>query len=116
MNWVQAHEAGIFPFAAGNGKKAKENDDNQNTFLQCISAMPEWQIQTLEGMHVPAWQPEWIEMKGPSTKDYIFISNQTINGMRWIMALEPESMFSLARYPEFEYLRYQYPILRVTSR
>ncbi len=116
LNWVQNHEAGIYPFAAGNGKKAKEDENNQNTFLQCISAMPEWQIQTLEGMHVPAWKPEWIEMKSPNTKDYIFISTQTINGMRWVMALEPESMFSLARYPEFEYLRYQYPILRVTSR
>jgi hypothetical protein len=116
VNWVQAHEAGIFPFAKGNGKKEKENDNNQNTFLQCISAMPEWRIQTLEGMHVPGWKPEWMEMKAPNTKDYIFISTQTINGLRWIMALEPESMFSLARYPEFEYLRYQYPILRVTSR
>lgn len=116
VNWVQAHEAGIFPFAKGNAKKEKGNDNNQNTFLQCISAMPEWQIQTLEGMHVPGWKPEWMEMKEPNTKDYIFISTQTINGLRWIMALEPESMFSLTRYPEFEYLRYQYPILRVTSR
>ena len=116
VNWVQNHEAGIFPFTLGNNKKGKENEISDNTFLQCISALPEWQVKTLEGIHVPSWKPEWIEMKGPSTKDYIFISTQTVNGLRWVMALEPESMFSLVRYPEFEYLRYQYPILRVTSR
>ncbi len=114
VGWIQAHEAGIFPFSDGNKKvDFKEGED---IFLQCIVAMPEWKTQTLEGMHVPAWKPEWMEMKNPNTKDYIFISTRTINGIRWIMALEPESMFSLTRYPEFEYLRYQYPILRETSR
>jgi hypothetical protein len=114
VNWVQAHEAGIFPFSNGTNKNEKGNPEG--TMIQCIVAMPEWQTQTLEGMHVPSWKPEWMEMKSPTTKDYIYVSTQTINGLRWIMALEPESMFSLTRYPEFEYLRYQYPILRVTSR
>jgi hypothetical protein len=114
VNWVQAHEAGIFPFSIGGNKKVIGTPEN--TILQCIVALPEWQTQTLEGMHVPLWSPEWIEMKGPNTKDYVFVSTQTLNGLRWIMALEPDSMFSLARYPEFENLRYQYPILRVTSR
>lgn len=114
LDWIQAHEAGIFPFANTNKKIEKEVSDN--SFLECIAALPEWQTMKLEGMSVPSWKPEWMEMKMPSTKDYIFISTQTLNGLRWAMALEPESMFALVRYPEFEYLRYQYPILRVTSR
>jgi hypothetical protein len=114
LDWIQAHEAGIFPFTNANKKIEKEVSDN--SFLECIAALPEWQTMNLEGMNVPSWKPEWMEMKMPSTKDYIFISTQTLNGLRWAMALEPESMFALVRYPEFEYLRYQYPILRVTSR
>ena len=114
INWIQAHEAGIFPFSSATSKSEKLSMDN--TIMECIVAMPEWQTQTLEGMHVPSWKPEWMEMKGSNTRDYVFISTQTLNGLRWVMALEPESMFSLVRYPEFEYLRYQYPILRVNSR
>lgn len=114
VDWIQAHEAGIFPFTNNNGKELKSNENE--FMLQCISALPEWNVQIVEDMQVPAWKPEWIEMKGATTRDYIFVSTQTLNGLRWIMALEPESMFALVRYPEFEYLHHQYPILRVISR
>ncbi len=90
--------------------------DVENLNFQCISGLPEWTTLSIEGMEVPGWKPEWRNMNNPSTKDYIYVSTQTLNGVRWVMALEPESMFALVRYPEFEYLRYQYPILRVISR
>lgn len=114
IDWIQAHEAGIFPFSDDKGKAFKSNESE--FMLQCISALPEWNTQLVEGIPAPTWKPEWIEMKGATTKDYIFVSTQTLNGLRWIMALEPESMFALVRYPEFEYLHHQYPILRVISR
>ncbi|MBM3427639.1 MAG: hypothetical protein FJX95_02525 [Bacteroidetes bacterium] len=114
VDWIQTQESGLFPFSVRQGKvDVKENEE---LVFQCILATPEWNTKSLEGMNVPAWKPEWIEIKNPSTKDYVFVSTNTLNGFRWIMAFEPESMFALVRYPEFEHLRYQYPILRVISR
>lgn len=114
VDWIQSHEAGIFPFSVRGGKMPEGDVENLN--FQCISGLPEWTTLSIEGMEVPGWKPEWRNMNNPSTKDYIYVSTQTLNGVRWVMALEPESMFALVRYPEFEYLRYQYPILRVISR
>ncbi len=74
-----------------------------------------WKTQTLEGMEVPGWKGHW-EVNSMSVSDmsnYWYVPCGQAQLRRIVMALEPESMFGLVRYPEYAHWRAQYPILRV---
>lgn len=85
------------------------------TFLFKLWKHEGWKTQTLEGMEVPGWKGGW-EVNSLSVSDmsnYWYVPCGQSQLRRIVMALEPESMFGLVRYPEYAHWRTQYPILRV---
>jgi hypothetical protein len=76
-----------------------------------------WKTQMLEGMQVPGWTGDWTiqEISVSACADYWYVPCGQNQLKRIVMALEPESMFGLVRYPEYAHWRTQYPILRVES-
>ncbi|MEY2938917.1 MAG: hypothetical protein RL062_1506 [Bacteroidota bacterium] len=114
VDWVEAHEKGLFPFE--KMEQLKGGAEVKHMAVQMVATVPVWSTEEREGITVPQWKVEWTDVQNWKEKDYIFVSTNTINGLRWVMALEPESMFALVRYPQFAYLRNHYPILRVISR
>lgn len=74
-----------------------------------------WETQTLEGMAVPGWKGSWEidTLSFENLTNYWFVPCGQSQLRRIVMALEPESMFGLVRYPEYQYWRTHYPVLRV---
>jgi hypothetical protein len=66
-------------------------------------------------MQVPGWTGDWTiqEISVSDCADYWYVPCGQNQLKRIVMALEPESMFGLVRYPEYAHWRAQYPILRV---
>jgi hypothetical protein len=113
-DWVELHEKGLFPFE--KMEQLKGGTEVKHMAVQMIATVPVWSTEERDGIAIPQWETEWTDVQNWKEKDYIFVSTNTINGLRWVMALEPESMFALVRYPQFAYLRNHYTILRVISR
>jgi hypothetical protein len=61
---------------------------------------------------------EKVMLKHFSADDYYYLSAEGIFKHKIITALEPQSMYGLASYPEFEYLLMEdiFPVLRVENR
>lgn len=74
-----------------------------------------WNTHILEGMQVPGWTGDWTiqEISASDCAEYWYVPCGQNQLKRIVMALEPESMFGLVRYPEYAHWRTQYPVLRV---
>jgi len=66
-------------------------------------------------MAVPGWKGSWEidTLSFENLTNYWFVPCGQSQLRRIVMALEPESMFGLVRYPEYQYWRTHYPVLRV---
>ena len=52
-------------------------------------------------------------MSAEDLNNYWYVPCGQAQLKRIVMALEPESMFGLVRYPEYQHWRDEYPVLRV---